>query len=132
VTKPTILVVDDDTELVPLLEAMLRHEACSFVPAYDGEEGLEKAQSQQPDLILLDLMMPGMNGFEVLEQLKAQDNTAEIPVIVLTVKSLTDEERQQLNTHIEALVHKSTLTPQALAEKIGCVEATRSVAVPET
>ncbi len=113
-----VLVVDDDTRLVPLLEAMLRHEACKLIPAYDGKEGLAKARNEQPDCILLDLMMPGINGFDVLETLKSDDRTADIPVIVLTVKNVTEEDRKQLTKHIETLMHKSTLTPQALTEEI--------------
>jgi CheY-like chemotaxis protein len=116
--KPKILVIDDDTELVVLLQALLREEACTLIPAYDGEEGLTKAQTEQPDGILLDLMMPGMSGFEVLEELKGDERTADIPVVVLTVKTVTREEREQLNRHIETLMHKSALTPQALAEQI--------------
>ena len=115
---PVILVIDDDTELVPLLDAMLRHEPCTLIPAYDGNQGLAKARSEHPDGILLDLMMPEKSGFEVLEELKGEDETADIPVIVLTVKNVTREEREQLDEHIEALMHKSALTPQALAEEI--------------
>jgi len=116
--QPRILVIDDDAQLIVLLEALLRDEACTLVPAYDGEEGLARARRLQPDGILLDLMMPGMSGFEVLDELKSDERTADIPVIVLTVKSVTSEERKQLNQHIETLMHKSALTPQALAEQI--------------
>jgi len=116
--RPKILVIDDDPQLVPLLEAMLRNEACKLIPAYDGKEGVAKARSEQPDGILLDLMMPAMNGFEALEELKSDESTADIPVIVLTVKDVTGEEREQLNKHIETLMYKSALTPQALAEEI--------------
>jgi CheY-like chemotaxis protein len=115
---PKILVIDDDTQLVPLLEAMLRQEPCELIPAYDGREGLAKARSGQPDGILLDLMMPGINGFEVLETLKSDARTADIPVIVLTVKNVTGDEREQLNRHIETLMDKGALTPQAMAEEI--------------
>ncbi len=116
--EPKILVIDDDTRLVPLLEAMLHHEPCTLIPAYDGKEGVAKARREQPDGILLDLMMPGINGFEVLERLKDDERTADIPVIVLTVRNVTSEERKQLNEHIETLMHKSALTPQALTERI--------------
>jgi signal transduction histidine kinase/DNA-binding response OmpR family regulator len=116
--EPKILVIDDDTRLVPLLEAMLYHEPCTLIPAYNGEVGIAKARKEQPDSILLDLMMPGINGFEVLEKLKGDERTADIPVIVLTVRNVTSEERKQLNKHIETLMHKSALTPQALTERI--------------
>jgi len=116
--EPKILVIDDDAQLVPLLEAMLLREPCTLIPAYDGKEGLAKAQSELPDGILLDLMMPGINGFEVLEELKSDDRTADTPVVVLTAKSLTEQERNQLNKHIETLMHKSALTPQAVMKEI--------------
>ena len=115
---PKILVIDDDPQLVPLLKAMLHGEPCTLIRAQDGREGLEEARRQHPDGILLDLMMPGMSGFQVLEALKDDEGTADIPVIVLTVKSVTREEREQLNHHIETLMNKSALTPQALAEQI--------------
>jgi signal transduction histidine kinase/DNA-binding response OmpR family regulator len=116
--KPQILVIDDDTDLIVLLRALLQDEPCRLAPAYDGKEGLMKAREEQPDGILLDLMMPEMNGFEVLAELKGDERTASIPVVVLTAKSVTNEERQQLNEHIETLMSKSALTPQALAEEI--------------
>jgi len=115
---PKILVIDDDPQLVPLLRAMLQGEPCILLHAQDGQEGLREARREHPDGILLDLMMPGMSGFEVLQALKDDDRTVDIPVIVLTVKSVTRKEREQLNQHIETLMHKSALTPQALAEQI--------------
>ncbi|MGD2143214.1 MAG: GAF domain-containing protein [Anaerolineae bacterium] len=120
----TILLIDDDPDLAPLLRAMLQGR-CELIPAYDGEEGLAKARTQRPDGILLDLMMPGMSGFEVLDSLKADDETVNIPVIVLTVKNVTAGEREQLNDQIESLMEKRALTPQALTEQIRRFETPR-------
>jgi DNA-binding response OmpR family regulator len=113
-----ILVIDDDPDLVPLLQMMLRDNHFTLIAAYDGEEGLAKAQSERPDGILLDLMMPGMSGFEVLDRLRAADETADTPVIVLTVKDVTGEEQAQLNDQIQTLMNKSALTPEALVDQL--------------
>jgi len=118
-----VLVVDDDAEMVSLLQAMLRAEWYTLLPAYDGEEGLTLARSEHPDAILLDLMMPGMNGFEVLERLRADAETADVPVIVVTAKDVTAEERKLLDDHIQGLVRKTALTPQSLLTELRRLEA---------
>jgi len=81
--KPKILVVDDEDRSLRLVEAMLAPEGYEVVLAHSGQEGLEKARESSPDVILLDIMMPGLNGFEVLRILRQQSN---IPVIMLTAK----------------------------------------------
>jgi len=113
-----VLVVDDDSELVPLLREMLPSELYTLLAALDGKEGLALARSEHPDTILLDLMMPGMSGFELLEKLGADEETARIPVIILTAKDVTGEERKFLNEHVQGLMSKAALTPQSLLEKL--------------
>ena len=113
-----ILVVDDDPRLVPLLEEMLPAESFTLLTALDGKEGLTLARDERPDAILLDLMMPEMSGFEVLEKLLADEETAGIPVIILTARDVTAEERQLLNDHVQGLMSKATLTPQSLLEEL--------------
>ena len=81
--KPKILVVDDEERTLRLVEAMLAPEGYEVVLAHSGEEGLEKIRETCPNVVLLDIMMPGMNGFEVLRILRQQSN---IPVIMLTAK----------------------------------------------
>ena len=79
-----ILVVDDETKNVKLLEALLLPRGYTVVKAYDGEEALRQVQQEQPDLILLDIMMPLLDGFEVCKRLKDNEETRLIPVIIMT------------------------------------------------
>jgi DNA-binding response OmpR family regulator len=79
-----ILVVDDEADLVSTIEYRLRFANCHVVTAANGQEGLERAATEKPDLILLDTNMPGMNGHEMLEHLRADATLRNIPVIMLT------------------------------------------------
>lgn len=80
-----ILVVDDDEVLRRMVKSILEKEKFQVLQAADGWEGLEKANKEKPDLILLDIMMPEMKGLDVLRTLKANEATSSIPVIMLTV-----------------------------------------------
>lgn len=82
-----ILAVDDERHIVRLVEVNLQRAGYEVVTAYDGREALEKVKAENPDLVVLDVMMPFMDGFEVLKNLKADPSTAEIPVIMLTAKA---------------------------------------------
>ena len=82
--KKRILVVDDEPDFAGIVQQNLEKEGFEVEVAYDGEEGLEKVQANPPDAIVLDVMMPGMNGFEVCRQLKTEMSTQEIPVIFMT------------------------------------------------
>lgn len=82
-----ILAVDDERHIVRLVEVNLQRAGYEVVTAFDGREALEKVKSEHPDLVVLDVMMPYMDGFEVLKNLKADPATAEIPVIMLTAKA---------------------------------------------
>ena len=83
-----VLVVDDVLPNVRLLEAKLTHEYYEVVTATSGQEALDKVESENPDIVLLDIMMPGMDGFEVCERIKSNPDTAHIPVVMVT--ALTD------------------------------------------
>ena len=85
-----ILVVDDILPNVKLLEAKLSAEYYEVLTAMNGEEALKKVEEESPDIILLDVMMPGMDGFEVCERIKANKAVAHIPVVMVT--ALTDTE----------------------------------------
>ena len=86
-SESTVLVIDDEKDLLELVRYNLEKEHLSVIVASDGKSGLEIAQKHKPDLILLDLMMPGMNGLEVCQRLRADGRTSRIPVIMLTAKA---------------------------------------------
>ncbi len=81
---PTVLVVDDNQQNLELLQAYLEDMDCQAVPARDGLEALEIIAKEPPDLILLDVMMPKMSGFEVCKRIKNDPKTSDIPVIMVT------------------------------------------------
>jgi DNA-binding response OmpR family regulator len=91
-----ILVVDDLPENVFMLQDRLENEGYEIVTAYDGKTGIAKAVSDMPDLILLDVMMPEMNGIEVCKALKQDPVTAHIPIIMVTAKSGADDAKEGL------------------------------------
>ena len=87
VSKERILVVDDFVQNVELLEELLITADYAVSTAYDGEEALKKAHEEKPDLILLDIMMPKMDGYQVCEALRNADDTKDIPIIFVTAKT---------------------------------------------
>lgn len=82
--KKTVLIVEDEKNIVDILCFNLQREGYATLEAYDGEDGLEKAQSEKPDLILLDVMLPKMNGFDVCRTLRKSSNN--VPVVILTAR----------------------------------------------
>jgi CheY-like chemotaxis protein len=90
-----VLVVDDDPHVRPVLVRLLQRHGLRVSNASDGYGALSAVDSQMPDVILLDIKMPGLDGFEVLRRLKARADTAHIPVIILTANDLSDSTRAQ-------------------------------------
>jgi two-component system phosphate regulon response regulator PhoB len=88
-----ILIIEDERGLTEVLEYNLKREGYETVVAHDGQEGLRKAQTVLPDLILLDVMLPGLSGFDVCRELRAGERTREIPIIIISAKS---EETDQI------------------------------------
>jgi two-component system alkaline phosphatase synthesis response regulator PhoP len=85
--KETILIVEDEKDIARMLEYNLKKDGFSTLIAHDGEDALDSAFSKHPDLILLDLMLPGLGGLEVCKQLKLERKSATIPIIIVTAKS---------------------------------------------
>jgi signal transduction histidine kinase/CheY-like chemotaxis protein len=112
----TVLVIDDDASAVELIAAQLRQRDHAVLRALGGREGIELAQRFRPDLITLDLEMPDVNGFDVVEALKGMESTAQIPIVVVTAKELDEADRRRLNGHIRDVVGKSSFHAGFVAE----------------
>jgi DNA-binding response OmpR family regulator len=85
--QKTILCIEDEAEMIDLMRLILERRGFRFIGAEGGQEGLDLARAEKPDLILLDLMMPVIDGWEVYRQLKADRDLKDIPVIVVTAKA---------------------------------------------
>lgn len=115
----TILVIDDDPDALEIVTAQLRQlDGHTVLTANGGRAGLELIASQRPDLIILDLMMPEIDGFAVLQQLEANEATRAIPVVVLTAKDLTNQEHEFLNQRVSSLLTKGFTSSGQLLEKV--------------
>jgi DNA-binding response OmpR family regulator len=91
-TKTRILIVDDDRPTVLIISSVLKKRGYDVFTAFNGHEGLRKAQEEKPHLIILDIMMPGMNGYQVARRLKRDPGTADIAVLMLSAKGGIDED----------------------------------------
>jgi CheY-like chemotaxis protein len=107
----TVLVVDDDPKAVELIALGVLGLATTVLRAYGGREAIEIAQRELPDLIVLDLMMPEINGFDVVGALHTRPETARIPVLVSTAKEITAEDRAKLNGYVMAILEKGSFDP---------------------
>ncbi len=101
-----VLVIDDDPALRSLLEDTLGAQGYRVTSAPDGERGMELAARWQPDVIVLDLMMPGLTGFDVVTRLRERSDSRDLPIIIYTVKDLTPEERTRLMSQVQAIATK--------------------------
>ncbi len=102
----TVLVVDDDPKAVELIAVRMIGYASNVLRAHNGREAIDVARRELPDLIVLDLMMPDISGFDVVDALVADPATARIPVLVVTAKDITEEDCIKLNGHVSAIVEK--------------------------
>jgi len=91
--KARILIVDDSRPTVMILERVLKKEGYEVFTAYDGKEGLQKARELKPDLMVLDIMMPKMDGYQVCQRLQRDPETARIGVLMLTAKGGIDDKK---------------------------------------
>ena len=116
----TVLVVDDDPKAVELIAAHLPQPAYAVLRAYGGEEAIKMAQSLQPDLLLLDLMMPGVSGFDVVAALRNDSTTAAIPVLVVTAKNLTEADMAVLGAGSKTIriIEKAGFDRQAFLAEV--------------
>ncbi|MFA5926792.1 MAG: response regulator [Patescibacteria group bacterium] len=113
-----ILVVDDDMILREMYEARLKEGGYEIISASDGEEALQKASSEKPSVILLDIMMPKVNGIDVMKKLREDEETAGIPVILLTALVREIDKVKEMMRDTDAYLIKSEVMPGEVVEKI--------------
>ena len=123
--ESTIMVVEDEPALVDTLEYSLRRQGYAVLTADNGRVALDMAREQAPDLIILDLVMPEMSGFNVAYQLKHQSSTYTIPVMIMTSMEIDDETREQLEGFVVSLMKKSGFTKRDLLNEIAAIEGKR-------
>lgn len=130
--KPkTLLLVDDNDLSLYILRELLDRPWLNLMEAHNGQEALDIIDREQPDAVILDLVMPGMSGFEVLQRLRAKEQTRRLPVIVYTSKLLTEEEKKGLTDLAAGLIAKSDVTTSLSPESLLSSLAKMDIAGPE-
>jgi len=113
-----ILVVEDDKFLRELITQKLSREGYDVYEAVDGEDGVRKAKESNPDIILLDLILPGIDGFEVLAKIKEDSNLEQIPVVILSNLGQRDDVERGLKLGAVDFLIKAHFTPGEIIEKV--------------
>jgi CheY-like chemotaxis protein len=128
----TVVVIDDDPLDLDLVEAVLAPEGWLVVRAAGGEEGVRLVRSERPAVVLLDLLMPEVDGFEVVERLRADPLVADVPIVVLTSTEMTPVDQERLAGRISFLAQKGTVGHGELVELVGRLAGTRTAPLEET
>jgi CheY-like chemotaxis protein len=116
--NPTVLIVEDDERTREMLRRTLQKEGWQIREAANGRLGLEQLAQGAPGLILLDLMMPEMDGFSFMQKLRTRPDCARVPVIVITAKYLTEEDRRGLNGEVARILGKDTTSREQLVAEV--------------
>jgi signal transduction histidine kinase/DNA-binding response OmpR family regulator len=122
-----VLIVDDDPKAVDLIAVRLEGLASTILRAYGGREAIDMARSENPDLIVLDLMMPEVSGFDVVAALHEKPGTASIPVLVVTAKRVTAEDHLRLNGMVSTIMEKAEFDNERFTNEIRRAMAGRQV-----
>ena len=113
-----VLVIDDKADDILLIRRMLEAHNYQIIEASNGKDGLDLVQSRTPDLIILDLSMPEMDGFAVVEALKIDEDSRDIPIIIVSAKQPTQAEHESLTGQVEVLLHKGIFTESELVQVV--------------
>jgi CheY-like chemotaxis protein len=113
-----VLVVDDDPKAVELIAVRLLGLVSAVLRAYGGQDAIDVARRELPDLIVLDLMMPDLSGLQVVEALMSEPRTAGIPILVVTAKDVSAEERVRLKFHAVAIMEKFDFDPERFSAEV--------------
>jgi two-component system alkaline phosphatase synthesis response regulator PhoP len=118
--KPKILIVDDERYILHILDFSLGAEGFEVITAADGEQAVERSKADHPDLIVLDIMMPKMDGFEACRRIKSDPDTCDIPVIMLTAKGREVDKKRGREVGAEEYLTKP-FSPAKLIERVQIV-----------
>jgi PAS domain S-box-containing protein len=122
---PTVLVIDDDRAATDLVQVILENEGYRVLKAFHGKDGVELAAREHPDLVILDLIMPEMSGFNVAYQLKHIPATRSIPIVVLTSMEIDQDTQARMESYISGIMSKSSFTKRDLLREISNIESFR-------
>ena len=112
-----ILIVDDEIQLVDMVKMRLEANSYDVITAYDGQEGLDKARKEKPDLIILDLMLPKMDGYKVCRMLKFDEKYKSIPIVMFSARAQEEDEKMGMEVGADDYVTKP-FDPKVLLDKI--------------
>jgi len=118
---PKVLIVEDDQFLAELITKKLDEEGFDVVYAADGEKGWVAAQKDKPDIILLDLLLPGIDGFEVMENIKKDENLSKIPIIVISNYGQESKIQRAMSLGAKDYLVKANFTTGEIADKVRSV-----------
>jgi signal transduction histidine kinase/CheY-like chemotaxis protein len=128
----TVVTIDDDPLAIELVRASLEPEGWTVLAAATGQEGLALIRERQPSAVLLDLLMPGMDGFEVVEALRADPDTKSVPVVILTSKSMTQQDKERLQGRITYVARKTEFDLSGLAGLLRWASTSRQGSASES
>ncbi|MEO8477001.1 MAG: response regulator [Actinomycetota bacterium] len=117
---PRVLVIDDEPDVLMLCRVNLRHEGHEVLEALDGETGVALAVENPPDAVVLDLLLPAMDGFEVLTRLRGTEMTTDVPIVVLTAKAQIEDQRLAFESGADVFLSKP-FVPEELAQIVGAL-----------
>jgi signal transduction histidine kinase/CheY-like chemotaxis protein len=126
--QPSVVAIDDDPKALELVTAALEPQGWTVLRAASGEDGVALTRSRHPSVVLLDLVMPGMDGFDVVARLRRDPETASIPIVILTAKTMTREDKDRLRGQISYVANKGEFDSGHLADLVR--GATGSLATP--
>ena len=124
-----ILVIEDDPATLRLVDYSLRHEGYQVLTASNGLEGMRKAQTEEPDLIILDIMLPGMDGFEICHRLRSEPATAQLPILMFSAKAQEIDKDTGLKVGADDYLSKPA-DPSEIVSRVGSLLTQKKCAAP--
>jgi signal transduction histidine kinase/DNA-binding response OmpR family regulator len=129
--QPSVVAIDDDPKALELVTAALEPQGWTVLRAASGEDGVALTRSRHPSVVLVDLVMPGMDGFDVVARLRRDTETASIPIVILTAKTMTREDKDRLRGQISYVANKGEFDSGHLADLVRGATASLATTTPE-